>query len=189
MKRLGPLFLLLFVSCVVVANYAVSHWGAAPTFPGGPHTVTILGLTAPSAVLVVGVSFTMRDLAQQALGKWWVFAGIIIGAALSAILASAGLAIASMVGFAASELLDLGVYSPLAEREHWMSALVASNTVGSAIDSLLFLWIAFGWSSLDLFFWPQFWLKLLMTVPAVLILAPWRLRAVLARNTHGQLAP
>lgn len=176
-QRLGFVALAAFVGCVVLANYAVSHWGTAPSFPGGPHTVTILGLTAPSAVLVVGVSFSLRDAAQQTLGKWWIAVGILVGAALSAWLASPGLALASCIGFGASEALDLAVYTPLADRGKWMSALVASNTVGAAIDSLLFLWIAFGWESLHAFFWPQFWLKALMTIPAVLILAPSRLRA------------
>lgn len=178
MKRVfGFVSLAAFVSCVVIANYALQHWGDPPSFPGGPHTVTIFGLTAPSAVLLVGISFSLRDLAQQIIGKWWIAAGIVVGAALSAWLASPGLAVASMVGFAASETLDLAVYTPLAERGQWMAALTASNTVGSAIDSLLFLWIAFGWVALHTFFWPQFWLKLVMTIPAILILAPVRMRA------------
>jgi uncharacterized PurR-regulated membrane protein YhhQ (DUF165 family) len=189
MKRwAGILALAAFVACVVVANYAVTHWGTPPAFPGGPHTVTILGLTAPSAVLIVGVSFTMRDVAQQFVGKWWVAVGILVGAALSAITASPGLALASCVGFAASEALDLAVYTPLAERKQWVAALAASNTVGSAIDSFLFLTIAFGWAALHTFFWPQFWLKALMTVPAILVLAPWRLRAVLARHGQAEVA-
>ncbi len=181
-QRLGWLALAGFVGCVVIANYAVTHWGNPPTFPGGPHTVTILGLTAPSAVLVVGVSFSMRDLAQQLIGKWWVLAGIAVGALLSAWLANPGLAVASMVGFGVSELFDFGVYTPLADKDRWFSALAASNTVGSAVDSLLFLWIAFGWASLHTFFWPQFWLKTLMILPAILVMMPWRARGILARH-------
>lgn len=188
-RTLGAISLAAFVACVVIANYAVTHWGTPPTFPGGPYTVTILGMTAPSAVLVVGVSFTVRDVAHHFLGKWWVALGIAVAALLSAWLASPGLAIASCVGFAASELLDLGVFAVFTDRNQWVAGVVASNTVGSALDSFLFLTIAFGWSALGAFFWPQFILKALMTLPALAVLAPWRFRhAILARHARADMA-
>jgi uncharacterized PurR-regulated membrane protein YhhQ (DUF165 family) len=184
-RTLGYVTLAAFVACVVVANYAVSHWGTPPTFPGGPYTITLFGLTAPSAVLVVGVSFTLRDAAQALTSRAAVAAAIVVGALLSWAVSPGAVALGSAIAFGVSETLDLAVYTPLADRGRWLSALAASNTVGAAVDTLLFLTIAFGWSSLALFYWPQFWLKALMTVPAVLILAPWRLRsrAILARRT------
>lgn len=187
-KPLGFVFLAAFVACVWAANYAIAHWGHAPAFPGGPHTVTLLGLTAPSGVLIVGLSFTFRDLAQWALGRWWIVAGLAAGALLAAWTASPGLAVASCIAFGFSETLDWLVYTPLADRGQWLAGLTLSNTVGSAVDSLLFLSIAFGWSSLHAFFWPQFWLKALMTLPAIAVLAPWRIRAVLARRSSPSLA-
>lgn len=187
-RRAGFVFLVAFVACVWAANYAIAHWGNAPAFPGGPHTVTLLGLTAPSGVLIVGLSFTFRDLAQWALGRWWVVVGLAAGAILAALTASPGLAAASCVAFGFSETLDWLVYTPLADRGQWLAGLTVSNTVGSAVDSLLFLAVAFGWSSLHAFFWPQFWLKALMTLPAIAVLAPWRIRAVLARRSSPTLA-
>lgn len=173
MKRaVGWIALAGFIACIFLANYAITHWGTVP-FPGGPHTVTIFGLTGPSGVLVVGVSFTLRDAAQLALARWWILGAVILGAALSFLVAPS-LAFASGVAFLFGEGCDWAVYTPLAERGKWVAGLVASNTVGSAIDTTLFLWLAFH----SLHFWGgQFALKALMTVPAVAVLLPIRLRA------------
>lgn len=170
-KSLGWVCLAGFIACIFLANYAITHWGTVP-FPGGPHTVTLLGLTAPSGVLFVGLSFSLRDGAQMALGKWWILGAIVTGAALSYLVAPS-LALASGAAFLLGEGFDWAVYTPLIEREHTTAAIVASNTAGSAVDTLVFLWLAF--SSLQ-FFWGQFWLKLLMTIPALLIVIPIRIR-------------
>jgi len=167
-----------FIACIFLANYAITNWGTVP-FPGGPHTVTILGLTAPSGVLVVGLSFSLRDGAQLALGKWWIAAAIVVGAGLSYMVAPS-LALASGVAFLLSEGLDWAVYTPLADRGRWTLALILSNTVGSAIDSAVFLLLAF--SSLQ-FFWGNFWLKALMILPAVAVLAPFRIHRALSRES------
>jgi uncharacterized PurR-regulated membrane protein YhhQ (DUF165 family) len=103
------------------------------------------GLLSPAGVLCVGLSFTLRDFVQEELGKGWAIGCILIGAALSALL-SPQLALASGAAFLLSELADLAVYTPL-RRRHWLGAVALSNTVGLALDSALFLWLAFG--SLD----------------------------------------
>lgn len=173
-KAAGIAAVIGFLGCVVLANYAIDHWGTL-AFPGGPHTVTLLGLTAPSGVLFVGLSFTLRDLAQMSLGRAPVLIAILLGAGLSAIVASPALALGSGVAFLLGESGDFFVYTPLAERGRWFSGVAASNIVGSAIDSLAFLWIAFGWVGVQDFLKGQFVLKAIMTVPALLVLAPWRL--------------
>jgi len=54
--------------------------------------------------------------------------------------------IASTVAFLLSELIDLGVYTPLQKRG-LVLAVAASSIVGLVVDSVVFLWLAFG--SLD----------------------------------------
>jgi queuosine precursor transporter len=179
-RTLGFVALGAFIACVFVSNYAVQHWGTVLA-PGGPHTITIGNLTAPSGVLVVGASFTFRDLAQRALGRWWVLGAIVVGAALSYLVAPS-LAIASAIAFGVSESFDFAVYTPLAESGRWLAGVALSNTVGSFVDSVVFLWLAF--HSLE-FLAGQFWLKLLMTVPALIILTPWRVREILARRASA----
>lgn len=174
-KLIGWTCLSGFIGCIFLANYAIQHWGTV-SFPGGPHTVTLLGLTAPSGVLLVGLSFSLRDGAQMALGKWWVLVAIVIGACLSYFVAPS-LVWASGAAFLFGEGCDWAVYTPLIERRKMLSAIVASNTVGSAADTLIFLWLAF--HSLT-FFSGQFWLKMLMTIPAFIVVVPFRMRRAAA---------
>jgi uncharacterized PurR-regulated membrane protein YhhQ (DUF165 family) len=62
------------------------------------------------------------------------------------LLAPPALVIASAVAFLLSEFADLGVYTPLARRG-LVLAVVASGVAGLIVDSIVFLWLAFG--SLD----------------------------------------
>jgi uncharacterized PurR-regulated membrane protein YhhQ (DUF165 family) len=91
---------------------------------------------------------------------------IVVGAGLSwAVTSNRDLAVASGVAFLFSELADFAVYTPLRERNKtlvgWLTAVGASNLVGLVVDSVLFLWIAFG--SLD-FLRGQVLGKLWMTI-------------------------
>jgi uncharacterized PurR-regulated membrane protein YhhQ (DUF165 family) len=88
----------------------------------------------------------LRDLVQRRLGVEFGIAAIIAGAALSAGLAPHSLVIASTAAFLLSEFIDFAVYTPLARRR-LVLAVVASGLVGLVVDSLIFLWLAFG--SLD----------------------------------------
>ncbi|WP_338049090.1 VUT family protein [Rhodoplanes elegans] len=104
------------------------------------------GLSAPSGVLMVGVALVLRDLVQRRLGVLVAAAAVLVGALLSAFLAPPALVIASAAAFLVSEMADLAVYTPLARRR-MVTAVLASGLVGLVVDSLLFLWLAFG--SLD----------------------------------------
>jgi uncharacterized PurR-regulated membrane protein YhhQ (DUF165 family) len=101
---------------------------------------------APSGVLMAGIALVLRDLVQRRLGVVASSLAILAGAALSALLAPPALVIASAVAFLLSEFADLGVYTPLARRG-LVVAVVASGVAGLVVDSIVFLWLAFG--SLD----------------------------------------
>lgn len=128
--------LLGYVATVFLANWAIVTFGVVPVG---------FGLMAPAGVYFAGLAFTLRDLTQESLGKRAVLGAIVVGAGLSA-LVSPQFALASGVAFLLSELLDFAVYQPLRER-NWLGAVAASNVVGFAADSVLFLTLAFG--SLD----------------------------------------
>jgi uncharacterized PurR-regulated membrane protein YhhQ (DUF165 family) len=53
------------------------------------------------------------------------------------------LVLASGVAFLISEFADLSVYTPLARRR-LVTAVVVSSLVGLVVDSIVFLWLAFG---------------------------------------------
>ena len=51
--------------------------------------------------------------------------------------------LASATAFLLSEFADFAVYTPLARRR-LVLAVVASSLVGLVVDSIVFLWLAFG---------------------------------------------
>ncbi len=71
---------------------------------------------------------------------------IVAGAIISAGLSPPSIVLASATAFLLSETIDFAVYTPLA-RKRLVLAVVASSTVGLVVDSIIFLWLAFG--SLD----------------------------------------
>jgi uncharacterized PurR-regulated membrane protein YhhQ (DUF165 family) len=146
-----------YLSTIVLANVAIQAFGLVPVG---------FGLVAPAAVYVAGFAFTFRDLLQDAGGRRLVLVAILVGAALSAVL-DVRIGLASGVAFLVSELADLAVYTPL-RRRGWIRAVFASNVVGLVLDSILFLWIAFG--SLELLS-GQIVGKLWTTLAAIAVLA------------------
>ena len=71
-----------------------------------------------------------------------MFGAVVLGAVLSWWIAPA-FALASGAAFLVAETADTLVYGPLRQRG-WVKAVIASNLVGSALDSVVFLSIAFG---------------------------------------------
>jgi len=163
MKRLTVIVAFAaFVATVYGANWSLAKWGI----------VSIgFGLSAPAGVFFAGLAFTLRDTLHETSNRYWVVAAILLGAGLSALLEDARtFALASGTAFLLSEGADLLVYTPLRARG-WLRAVLASNIVGFTVDSMLFLWIAFG--SLQ-YLTGQLVGKFYMTLGAILIL--WILR-------------
>jgi len=142
----GYVYLLGFGLCIPLANWMIGHVGTV-CVPDGPCLIPVApGLMAPSGVMMIGLALVLRDLVQRRLGLRWVTAAILAGAALSGWVAPPALVLASATAFLLSEFADLCVYTPLQERR-LLLAVFASSVVGLVIDSLVFLWLAFG--SLD----------------------------------------
>ncbi len=135
-----------YLVCVPLANYVIGHVGTV-CIPQGPCLVPVgFGLNAPSGVLIVGAALVLRDMVQRVAGASWALAAVAVGCALSWLVADPHIAIASAAAFAVSELADFAVYTPL-QRRGLIAAVVASACVGAVVDSVAFLWLAFG--SLD----------------------------------------
>jgi uncharacterized PurR-regulated membrane protein YhhQ (DUF165 family) len=138
----GWIFLALFCLTIPAANWMIGHIGTQCR--GGVCTVPVApGLIAPSGVLMVGAALVLRDLVQRRLGPVYGIGAILVGAALSAALAPAALVVASAVAFLLSEFADFSIYTPLARRR-LVAAVAASSVVGLVVDSLVFLYLAFG---------------------------------------------
>jgi len=142
----GIVFLVLFCLTIPAANWMIGHLGTV-CITKGPCVLPVApGLVAPSGVLMIGAALVLRDLVQRRLGVEFGIGAIIAGAAISAGVAPPSLVIASATAFLLSEFADFAVYTPLARRR-LVTAVFASSMVGLVVDSVLFLWLAFG--SLD----------------------------------------
>src|SRR6266446_3516260 len=94
--------------------------------------VALFALTIPAANWLIGHAGTVCQPAGPCL--------------VPVALAPPALVIASAAAFLLSEFADLAVYTPLVRRG-LIVAVVASSVVGLVVDSVVFLWLAFG--SLD----------------------------------------
>jgi queuosine precursor transporter len=139
----GYVFLVLFCLTIPAANWLIGHVGTV-CVPTGPCLVPVApGIMAPSGVLMIGLALVLRDLVQRRLGVEFGIGAIIVGAAISAGLAPPTLVLASAAAFLLSEFADFAVYTPLARRR-LVVAVIASSVVGLVVDSIVFLWLAFG---------------------------------------------
>lgn len=93
-----------------------------------------IGIWQPTS-LAVGLTFIFRDMAQRQIGHW-VIPIMLIGGAISYIMASPVVAIASVTAFLFSESLDWFVYTytkrPLYNR------ILFSSALGTPLDSIIF---------------------------------------------------
>lgn len=126
------IYLIGYVLTIVAANWLIQTFGVIPVG---------FGLMAPAGVLAAGLAFTLRDLVQESLGRWWTVAAIGAGALLSLAVSAPQFAAASALAFLVSETCDFAVYTPL-RRRNWLAAVTASNVVGLVADSILFCWVA-----------------------------------------------
>ena len=142
-----------YVGLVVLAN-----WLASAYLVHVPLTPYI----APAGVFAIGGILVLRDWMQQLHGLLrtmpLVYAAGLISWGIGDLAGWTSLqkiAVASIIAFTISETVEALVFTPIRNRSLTLGVAL-SGTVGLAIDSWLFLTIAFG--SLG-FFWGQFWGK------------------------------
>ena len=129
---------LLYVALIVAVNYGFSVVPLVK-LPDGPMW--------PPMSLVVGFIFVVRDFAQREIGHK-VLLAMLVGAALSYVMASPYVAITSAAAFLVSELVDWLIYSltkrPLSQR------ILYSSLLATPLDSAVFLFGigAFSWVGL-----------------------------------------
>lgn len=145
--RIGLVAFVCFLGSIPLANWMIHNVGTV-CVPNGPCLVPVAPgwngpLMAPSGVLTIGVALVLRDVVQRCLGLWAGLVAILLGSALSGLIAPGPLVIASCLAFLLSELADCAVYTPL-QRRRLVWAVIASSIVGLVVDSIVFLWLAFG---------------------------------------------
>lgn len=135
-----------FAATIPAANWLIGHVGTE-CIPDGPCIVPVgFGFYAPSGVLMIGIALVLRDWLHEASGWKLALLAVLCGGLLSLLVSPPAIAVASAAAFTLAELADLAVYARLRSRGAAMAVLV-SQVVGAAIDSAVFVYIAFG--SLD----------------------------------------
>ncbi|RJO71038.1 VUT family protein [Nocardia panacis] len=127
------LVVLAYLGAVVAANWLIERFGVVPVG---------FGLSGPAGVFLVGPALVLRDGVQYLWGKPVALLTLAVGAVLSYFVAGPEVATASAVAFAVSELADFVVFTWLAPR--WTRAVLFGGIAGALLDSILFLYIAFG---------------------------------------------
>jgi uncharacterized PurR-regulated membrane protein YhhQ (DUF165 family) len=136
----ATLLTLAYVGSIVLANYLTDRF---EMIPAG------FELLVPAGTYSAGLALGLRDVLQDKTSVRWVLAAIAAGTIVSWWV-SPTLAVASATAFLVSELVDLSVYTPLRNRGRHLTAIALSNTVGAAVDTVIFLSLAgFGltWAS------------------------------------------
>lgn len=120
-------YALLYICSVVLVNYA---FDVAPllTLPGGE--------TWSPAAFLVGSIFVIRDYAQRDIGHM-VLPAMFLGGAVSWLMVSPAIALASVCAFLTGELVDWAVYTftgrPFSQR------VLLSSALSTPVDSVVFL--------------------------------------------------
>jgi uncharacterized PurR-regulated membrane protein YhhQ (DUF165 family) len=151
--RVFALLAVAFVSLVLLANWLASAYIV--------H-VPLTPYMAPAGVFCIGGVLVLRDWMQQLAGLGRTMPLVYAAGLLSWLVGDlAGwtslqkIAIGSVVAFTVSETVEALVFTPIRDRSLTLGVAL-SATIGNAVDSWIFLTIAF---SSTAFFWGQFWGK------------------------------
>lgn len=118
---------LLYVALIVAVNYGFT---VVPLVPLPDGTLW------PPMSLAVGFIFVVRDFAQREIGHK-VLLAMLIGAALSYVMAAPYVALASAAAFLVSETVDWLIYS--VTRRSLSSRILYSSLLATPLDSAVFL--------------------------------------------------
>jgi len=139
-----------FIALAVLANWLASKYVV---------NVPLTSYVAPAGVFCIGAALVLRDWIQQLAGLWWTIALVIIGGGASYLIGDVAgwtglqkISVASLVAFIVSETVEAAVFTPIRNR-NLTAGVLASGMIGNAIDSWLFLTLAFGSTA---FFWGNF---------------------------------
>ena len=120
----------IYMALIPLVNWSFAHVPTIPMPDGGNW--------APMAI-VTGLVLVVRDFAQREIGHW-IMLPLAIGIAISFVMASPAIALASAVAFGISESVDWLVYTtilrPLSQR------VLISSVFSAPMDSAAFWYLA-----------------------------------------------
>lgn len=141
MNRLTVALTATYIGLAILAN-----WLASAYLVHVPFTTYIV----PAGVFCIGAVFVLRDWLQQLTSLWYSLVIVPISGVASYLIGMAAgwtslqrIALASLAAFIVSEALEAIVFTPIRKR-NLTTGVLASGLVGNAVDTWLFLTLAFG---------------------------------------------
>lgn len=123
---------LVVLSSNILVQHPFTYWGMGDYLTWGAFSYPF--------------SFLVTDLSNRRFGpkgaRRVVYAGFVLAVALSVVLATPRIAIASGAAFLTAQLLDIGIFSRLRDRAWWMPPFV-SSVISSGLDTAIFFSFAF----------------------------------------------
>ncbi|MDP8919181.1 MAG: queuosine precursor transporter [Pseudomonadota bacterium] len=123
---------LVVLSSNILVQHPFTHWGLGDYLTWGAFSYPF--------------SFLVTDLANRRFGsrgaRRIVYVGFVLAVALSVVLATPRIAIASGAAFLVSQLLDIGIFARLRDKAWWLPPFV-SSVISSALDTAIFFSFAF----------------------------------------------
>lgn len=92
---------------------------------------------------MIGIALVLRDWLHEVAGWRGAMLAVLAGAGLSLLVSPPAVAIASAAALLFAEAADTVVYARLRAASK-PAAVFVSQVVGAALDSALFVWLAFG---------------------------------------------
>jgi len=123
---------LVVLSSNILVQHPFTYWGMGDYLTWGAFSYPF--------------SFLVTDLSNRRFGpkgaRRVVYAGFVLAVALSVVLATPRIAIASGAAFLTAQLLDIGIFSRLRDRAWWMPPFI-SSVISSGLDTAIFFSFAF----------------------------------------------
>jgi hypothetical protein len=123
---------LVVLSSNILVQHPFTHWGLSDYLTWGAFSYPF--------------SFLVTDLANRRFGtqgaRRIVYVGFVLAVALSVVLATPRIAIASGAAFLTAQLIDISIFARLRGKAWWLPPFV-SSVISSALDTAIFFSVAF----------------------------------------------
>jgi uncharacterized PurR-regulated membrane protein YhhQ (DUF165 family) len=123
---------LVVLSSNILVQHPFTHWGMGDYLTWGAFSYPF--------------SFLVTDLSNRRFGtkgaRRVVYVGFVLAVALSVVLATPRIAIASGAAFLTAQLLDISIFARLRDKAWWMPPFI-SSVISSGLDTAIFFSFAF----------------------------------------------
>ena len=146
--------IILYLASILGANWLVIQYG-----------IIDLGfIMFPAGAVLIGLTFSARDFVQRRYGKWGAWVWMLVATGITVVF-NQKIALASGTAFLVAEGIDWSVYT--ISKRSFRQRIILSNLIGTPLDSLIFVCLAFGWV------WPAIWGQTLIKFLSSLMVIPF----------------